>query len=384
MNIAFLSNTLNQHQKPFSDAMSNIEKSYKFIETVPMNSERKKMGWDVETAPYLLRRYDGDDSRKECDRVIEKYDVIIYGSASDKLVAKRIKKNKITIKCAERFYKQKLTLKNLIHVYLGAWIHYRQFQNYKMYLLCCSAYTPIDCNVFCDFKGRMYKWGYFPAVKYYEDIEQIIKNKVSFSILWVGRIIEWKHLEVAIQIAIRLKKEGIPFKLNIIGTGTLEQLIQENIYKNKLEDEVHMLGSMSPAQVRVYMEESQIFLFTSDRNEGWGAVLNESMNSGCAVIASHAIGSVPFLIKNRINGLVYEDGNIDDLYEKVKWIMRNEIEREAMAQQAYYTISAMWSPEIAAQRLQILLRELVKKGDCELFQDGPCSKADIIKGDWYK
>lgn len=51
---------------------------------------------------------------------------------------------------------------------------------------------------------------------------------------------------------------------------------------------------MKASEVRSYMEKADIYLFTSDFNEGWGAVLNESMNSGCAVVASHAIGSVPF------------------------------------------------------------------------------------------
>ena len=33
------------------------------------------------------------------------------------------------------------------------------------------------------------------------------------------------------------------------------------------------------------------------------------MNSACAVVANSAIGSVPFLIKNKENGLIYENGN---------------------------------------------------------------------------
>ena len=79
------------------------------------------------------------------------------------------------------------------------------------------------------------------------------------------------------------------------------------IREKKLEDCVHMLGAMSPDEVRKHMEQANIFLFTSDRNEGWGAVLNEAMNSGCAVVASHAIGSVPYLIKNGNNGYIYEN-----------------------------------------------------------------------------
>jgi hypothetical protein len=37
---------------------------------------------------------------------------------------------------------------------------------------------------------------------------------------------------------------------------------------------------MPPEEVRVHMEQSNIYLFTSDFGEGWGAVLNEAMNSG--------------------------------------------------------------------------------------------------------
>ena len=81
--------------------------------------------------------------------------------------------------------------------------------------------------------------------------------------------------------------------------------MQEKIKKEKLDDCVHMLGSMSPEQVRLYMEQSQMFLFTSDRYEGWGAVLNEAMNSGCAVVASHIIGSAPSFVTSDCSHIVY-------------------------------------------------------------------------------
>lgn len=55
-------------------------------------------------------------------------------------------------------------------------------------------------------------------------------------------------------------------------------------------------------KVREHMEDADIFLFTSDYNGGRGAVLNESMNSGCMVAASHAIGSVPFLLEDGKRG----------------------------------------------------------------------------------
>ena len=143
-------------------------------------------------------------------------------------------------------------------------------------------------------------------------------------ILWVGRFLDWKHPDDALQVAKRLKAEGYAFTMNIIGTGELEQKLKVMIEQYQLNDCVHMLGSMPPERAREYMESSQIFLFTSDRNEGWGAVLNESMNSGCAVVASDAIGSVPYLMQDSENGLIYKSGDVNMLFEKVKWLLDNQ------------------------------------------------------------
>ena len=120
-----------------------------------------------------------------------------------------------------------------------------------------------------------------------------------------------------------------------------------------------MLGAMKPEQVRAYMEKSEIFLFSSDRNEGWGAVLNESMNSGCAVVASHAIGSVPFLLDNGKNGYIYKNGDMDDMYQKVKSLMDNPGKRREISKNAYTTIANEWNAENAASKLLVLAQALL-------------------------
>ena len=49
---------------------------------------------------------------------------------------------------------------------------------------------------------------------------------------------------------------------------------------------------------------------TSNQEEGWGVVVNEAMNSGCVVIGSNLAGSVPYLIENGKNGLIYNCGDL--------------------------------------------------------------------------
>ena len=104
------------------------------------------------------------------------------------------------------------------------------------------------------------------------------------------------------------------------------------------------------------MENANIYLFTSDRNEGWGAVLNESMNSGCAVIANRDIGSAPYLIANNVNGLIYSNEN--ELYQYVVQLISDSAMREKLGRNAYKTITEVWNAEVAAQRILQLAEEL--------------------------
>ena len=145
-----------------------------------------------------------------------------------------------------------------------------------------------------------------------------------------------------------------------------------------------MLGAMSPEAVRDHMDAADIFLFTSDFNEGWGAVLNESMNSACAVVASHAIGSVPFLLEDGKNGYIYRNGDMNSLYERVVQLMDHPELREQLGREAYRTLADMWNADVAAERFIELAKALMDGKKADLFESGPCSKAKILRNWWYK
>lgn len=210
-----------------------------------------------------------------------------------------------------------------------------------------------------------------------------LETSDTVQILWCGRFLDWKHPEKAIYVAEKLKKDGYKFKLMMIGIGELHQQIDISIKEKNLEDHVELLGSMSPEKVRKHMDKANMFLFTSDFNEGWGAVLNEAMNSACAVVASHAIGSVPYLIKDAQNGLVYKNEDLDDLYNKVKFLIDNPNIQKEFGVNAYNTLKNEWNAGIAANRLIQLVKEIQNKGECDLFKSGPCSRAEILKNNWY-
>jgi glycosyltransferase involved in cell wall biosynthesis len=388
MKITFFSNYLTHHQIPFCNEMVNlIGNQFTFVSTEPVSIERKNLGWTLDGYySYELRSYENDETAEKALKHAIDSDVIIIGSAPEYYVDERMKQgNKLTLRYSERIYKS------------GRWrilsprgMYYRiksyfRYINRPLYMLCASAYTSGDLAMLGSYLGKCYKWGYFPESKQY-NIDELMRKKQNkkIKILWSGRFLDWKHTEDAIKIAKQLKREGYSFSLDIIGSGELEDHIKGLIIKYNLSDVVNLLGVMKTEQVREYMEQSNIYLFTSDFNEGWGAVLNEAMNSGCAVVASHAIGSVPYLIKNGENGLIYKNGDIDNLYENVKMLMDREKLREQISVNAYKTIIGNWNAKIAAERLLKLIDELREKGKSTKYDNGPCSNAEVLWNNWLR
>ena len=382
MRITFYSNFINHHQIPLCEAFIRLvgKDNFTFVATEPIPTDRIKLGYRDENKKYnyILTTYDSHENEIKAIRLSVESDIVILGSASDKYIIKRLSQGKIAYRYCERYFKNGWKLSAIPRNIFVSLLKHKRFERKKLMYLCSSAYTAGDVNKFADYSGRTFKWGYFPEVFHYElDDLMIKKHHKRISLLWAGRLISWKHPEIAVLLADRIKKRGIDFELNIIGVGELEREIERKILDLQLEDNVKTLGSMPPEKVRTYMENADVFLFTSDSHEGWGAVLNEAMNSGCAVVASHAIGAVPFLIKHGINGIVYKDGDFEDFCDKVNALIDDPAERKKIGCNAYYSVVKLWNANEAAERL-IKLDKCIKLNATTPFLDGPCSVAEIF------
>ena len=372
---------MTHHQVPFCTQLyEKFGSDFCFVATMPMEKERSDMGFvDFNKEfDFIVRTYDGPVERLCVERGIMNADVVILGDAPFGLVEKRLKANKLTFRYAERIYKQRYQAwKYPVRCIKHYW-KYGRFSNF--YLLCASAYTAGDYARTGAFVNKAFRWGYFPEVKRYEDMDALIAAKEPASMMWAGRFLDWKHPDHAIRLARRLKAAGYSFKLRMVGMGDLDEQLREMVKEYQLEDRVEFTGPLKPDEVRPYMERTQIYLFTSGRGEGWGAVLNESMNSGCAVVASSCAGATPYLIESGENGLAYDRNNEDQLYEHVRSLLDEPEKCARMGKNAYETLTGMWNAECAAQRLIELCEALLRgENPCDLFESGPCSKAPVIK-----
>lgn len=388
--VVFVSNYINHHQIPFCEAMYRYLKGrFAFVQTQPMEQERVSMGWqDQADLPYLVRYY---EEPEKCRRLISDCPVIIFGGVDDEsYITERLQCGKPVIRYSERLYKEgqwkAVSPRGLLKKYKD----HTRYRKAPVYLLCAGAYVPADFHIVRAYPGKMLKWGYFPETKHY-DVDKLMANKKPTTILWAARFLDWKHPETALQCAAYLKNKGISFQMRIVGDGEQKALVERLMEEYSLGECVMLLGYRNPEEVRALMEETDIYLATSDRKEGWGAVINEAMNSGCAVVADHMMGAAPYLIENGKNGFIYEDGKTHMLFELVEKLLQDRQLCHNIGRRAINTIEDEWNADNAAARL---LQFCAARGfiACEALSDnvvprdsdwlvpetGPGSMAEVI------
>lgn len=387
MKVTFVSNYINHHQIPVSNVLyEHLGAEYTFIQTEPMEEERIKLGWNPKEVPeYVKYAYEEPEL---CRQLIMDSDVVIWGGLEEEeMLRPRLQAGKPVIRYSERLYKEAqwkaISPRGLRKKYLD----HTRYRNAPVYMLCSGAFVASDFHIVRAYPNKMFKWGYFPECKEY-DLDALMAGKEEMSagnggkteILWAARFIDWKHPELVVQLAKELKHQGKSFHITMIGDGELRPKVEEMIAAEELEDVISLTGSQTPVQVRTAMENASVFLMTSDRKEGWGAVMNEAMNSGCAVVADRMEGATLFLMKQGENGFWYKDASAKCLADLVGRLLEDKKLRETIGRNAYRTIADLWNARVAAERLLKMCETVAAGKEPEmLWTQGPCSKAEIIK-----
>lgn len=377
MKIVFISNFINHHQVHVADELYKIVgEGYKFIETEPIPETFVKSGYqDYSTRPYVVKAYASTSMMDLAKKYAYVADVVVIGSAPEFFVTKRIQDNKLTFRYSERWFKSRPWFLTGPRGWINFYKNHIKYRNKQLYMLCASAFTAKDVNKIGAYKNKCFKWGYFTRVDRL-DVNSIKRDSLctaAVRIMWCARFIKWKHPELPIKLASKLKKRGYNFVIDMYGCG--EELDRMKLLAQRLsvDDIVNFCGVLPNDEILKQMQNHDIFLFTSDKNEGWGAVLNEAMSSGCAVVGSDEIGSVPYLINDGKNGLVFRSGNLKSLEDKLRLLLDNRDLIYQMSIQAYYTMTEIWSPSNAVQQFLALCDSLINHKEHNIPLTGPCS-----------
>ncbi|MGB9937049.1 MAG: glycosyltransferase family 4 protein [Methanobacterium sp.] len=149
-----------------------------------------------------------------------------------------------------------------------------------------------------------------------------VNKKYENSIIFVGRLAPHKHVDDLIE-AIDILKKSIPsVKLRIIGNGIEKDKLIKLVNDLNLNKQIDFLANLEYSEVIEEMKRSNILVLPSTR-EGFGLVLAEANACNIPVIA-YKSGGVVEVIENNKNGFLIEPRNINELSEKIKFLLENE------------------------------------------------------------
>ena len=85
---------------------------------------------------------------------------------------------------------------------------------------------------------------------------------------------------------------------------------------------INYAGFQPPERLPEYFAQADIFVMPS-RYDGWGVVVNQALGAGLPVICSNAVGAGLDLVEDRVNGLRFASGNLDEFERCMKHTVSN-------------------------------------------------------------
>lgn len=388
MRLVFYSVVLNHHQACLADEFyKTLGDDYAFVETAECH-DQKGASEDYSKRPYLVKAWESPEAWERAMRLAETAEVCVFGGHDALPFEKaRMKKALLSFDMGERMLKRgwlnvfsPRIFRMVLAYHLGGW------SKKPIYKLCMSAFAARDQYKLFSYHGKCFKWGYFTHVDEDFDVEASMQDASTTEItplMWCSRFLLWKHPELPVQMAKRLKSKGYKFLLSMYGDEGnaakydgiyTRKKLQDLIDKLDVGDCVQLMGNRPNQEILSDMRKNSIFLFTSDKQEGWGAVANEALSNGCVLVASDAIGSAPFLVREGENGFLFKSCDVDSLTSKVEWLLLHPAEMRRMQLSAYSGMKRLWSPRKAAENLLELIDDIKNNRDSSIIE-GPCSKA---------
>lgn len=172
----------------------------------------------------------------------------------------------------------------------------------------------------------------------YHNVEQIYNFKTLEStqksnldtkkVISVGRLDYQKGFDLLIDSWQSVKEKNQDWTLHIYGDGPEREKLQQKIIDLNLSNNIFLEGKTNNISQK-YLESS--FYVMSSRHEGMPLVLIEAQEYGLPLVSFSCPSGPSDIIINNENGLLVENGNIQELANKINYLIDNEEVRSEMS-----------------------------------------------------
>ena len=196
------------------------------------------------------------------------------------------------------------------------------------------------------------------AVRHLKGLVDIEADKTY--LLYVGRLTEIKGVHVLIKAFITIHAQLPNTRLIIAGSSFFEGAAKTDYEQSLVElakpvnHAIIFTGFMPHEKLKYLYSAADIVVFPSIWQEPFGLVMLEAMASGTCLISS-AVGGVPEILKNGVNGLLVNAGDADNLAKVAVETLTNSLLKNQMEHAARQMILAGYTWKRLAGEVDLIL-----------------------------
>ncbi len=157
-----------------------------------------------------------------------------------------------------------------------------------------------------------------------------VKSESIFRVLFIGRLIDWKGLDLAVDIINELVniRGHSQIEFRIVGSGDMRSMLSEQIQKLQLNKHIFFLGSLSQEDIIQELHDTDVLLLpgihhpVTGRAETQGGVIQEAQSMQVPAIVSDA-GGMKYGLQDGKTGFVVKQYDIKGFADKIELLMHN-------------------------------------------------------------
>lgn len=173
-----------------------------------------------------------------------------------------------------------------------------------------------------------------------------VKNKRVIS---AGRYDYVKGFDLLIDAWAIVTQHHPEWRLDIYGPGN-NKAYQELANRKGVSESLHC--NTSANNLFDLYADSSIYVLSS-RSEGFGLVLFEALGTGLPVVSFACPCGPRDIIENGVNGLLAENGNVQDLADKICYMIEHDEERKKMSRNAVSSVSRFQKDVVMQKWIQL-------------------------------